>query len=183
MRSLAGGGSTLRTLEDLTQGFFARFFSDQFDQIEFEKRPGKLRSYMLKAFKNFILNDHRKNSAQKRGGGVRPLSLDGEDAERNYRNEPRVDETPESLYERRWALRVMEAAFERLEEDYVSSGKQEVFATLKDVLAMPDRMISFAEIGEPIGMSGGTARVAAFRMRKKLKVLIRKEIEVHGRDA
>jgi len=163
--------------EDLTQGFFARFFGNQFDKIEFEKRPGRLRSYLLKAFKNFIYNDHRRNTAQKRGGELRPLSLDAEAAENDYRNEPHVDETPESLFERRWALSVMEAAFEKLEADYIASGKLEVFKTLKDVLAMPDRLISFAEIGEPIGMSAGTARVGAFRMRQKLKVLIRKEIE------
>ena len=74
-------------------------------------------------------------------------------------------------------MSIMGAAFERMEKDYGAAGKHEVYTTLKDVLAMPDRMISFAEIGAPIGMTAGTARVAAFRMRQKLKALIRKEIE------
>jgi len=170
-------GSSTHDAEDLTQGFFARFFGGQFELIDFEKREGKLRSYLLTAFKNFITNDHRHHSAQKRGGGIRPISLDAEAAENNYRNEPVEDETPESLFERRWAMSVMETAFERLEKDYRAAGKLEVYTTLKEVLAMPDRMISFAEIGAPLGMTAGNARVAAYRMRQKLKVLIRREIE------
>jgi len=169
-------GITAEDAEDLTQSFFAQFFCEQFERIDFDKRLGKLRSYLLTSFKNFIRNEHRHQSALKRGGGQRPLSLEGELAEAWYGDEPHDDETPETLFERRWALRVMEAAFEKLEQTYAADGKSEVYRALKNALAMPSRTISFAEIGRPLGMSGGTARVAAYRMRQKLKDLIRKEI-------
>lgn len=91
--------------QDLTQEFFARLLEKDYLQAAYPRR-GKFRSFLLTAFQHFLAKERDRASAQKRGGGRPVLPLDFQAGEQRYQHEPADPATPESLYERRWALRL-----------------------------------------------------------------------------
>ena len=99
--------------QDLTQEFFARLLEKDYLQAADPQR-GKFRSFLLTAFKRFLAKEQDRASAQKRGGGRSPLSLDFQAGERQYQLEPTDHATPERLYERRWALTLLDQVLTRL---------------------------------------------------------------------
>lgn len=152
---------------DVTQGFFAKIIErDLFAGADPER--GKLRTFLLVAMQNFLREHLRHASRQKRGGGATTLSIDEALAENRYAAEPADRLTPEAIYNRRWALTLLEETMSALREEYEQQGKAEVFAALKPILADP-RAVSFAEIGATLGISEGAARVAAFRLRQRYR--------------
>src|SRR5262249_52396069 len=104
--------------QDLTQEFFARLLEKGYLQAADPSR-GKFRSFLLAAFTHFLTKEHARAAAQKRGGGRRPLPLDFHDGERRYRHEPADPTTPETLYQRRCALTLLEHALARLRQEFV----------------------------------------------------------------
>ncbi len=160
--------------EDVTQGFFCELLEK--DRVQqFSNVRGKLRAYLLGAIKNYLSDRGKRERAEKRGGGVQPLSLDMASAEDRYAFEPPEFETPEKLFEVRWALTILERAFERVREEYERLGKPEVYEAMKGLLA-GDKETSFRELGERIGMTEGAARVTLHRMRKLYRRYLEQEI-------
>jgi RNA polymerase sigma-70 factor (ECF subfamily) len=123
-----------------------------------------------------VTNEWEKQSAQKRGGGVRPLRLDLHEAEVRYAGEPQSNLTPERIYQRRWALTVLERACDALQQDFVRSGKQRLFAELKDFLAGTSDAPPYPEVASRLGMSEPAVRVAVHRLRERYRDAIRDEI-------
>ena len=113
--------------------------------------------------------------AQKRGGSRTVISLDGLDAETRYRLEPASDLTPEKMFEKQWALSLLEHVLSRLDAEMAAAGKSALFAALKDTLTGV-RPITYAAIGAELGMSEGAVKVAAHRMRGRYRDLLREEI-------
>jgi RNA polymerase sigma-70 factor (ECF subfamily) len=102
--------------QDLTQGFFARLLEKQYI-ADFDNERGRFRVFLLAAFRHYAANERDRERRQKRGSGRLPISLDTPDAEHRYRLEPFHNLTPEKLYERRWAMMLLERALERLRRE------------------------------------------------------------------
>jgi len=166
-------GHTPPAAEDLVQGFFARFLEK--DAIEaVDRTKGKFRSFLLASLKNYVANERDKEHAAKRGGGE-VLALDGLNAEARYTAEPLDQLTPDRIFERRWALAVLEQVLARLREEYAARGQHEVFAALEHVLVGGEKA-QHAEAAARLGLTEGAAKVAAHRMRKRYRELLREEI-------
>ena len=112
----------------------------------------------------------------KRGGGQISVSIDVVEAERWYAPAIVEDATPESLFERRWALSLLERVMFRLREEYADGGRKEQFNTLVEFLHQDSDDSGYREAAQRVGMSAGALRMAALRMRKKYRELLRAEI-------
>jgi DNA-directed RNA polymerase specialized sigma24 family protein len=166
-------GHTPVAAEDLVQGFFTRLLEkDALGAVDRSK--GKFRSFLLASLKNFLANEWDKQHAAKRGGG-RLLSLDALDAENRYVAEPIDQLTPDRVFERRWALAVLEQVLGRLRKEYEIRGQRELFATLEHVLVGGEKACH-AQAAGALGITEGAAKVAAHRLRKRYRALLREEI-------
>ena len=168
-------GSAPADAQDLTQGFFLQLLKSNFLGAV-SPRKGKFRSFLLASLKHYLSNERDRARALKRGGGIAPISIDEQDAENRYRLEPVDQMTPEKLYERRWALTVLDLALARLKEEYASSGRLHLFDQLKEELTGGETCDSHAEIGRQLGMTPGAVKVAAHRLRKRYRECLRAEI-------
>src|SRR5262249_6505622 len=119
--------------EDLTQEFFARLLEKEF-LAAVDREKGKFRSFLLAACKHFLANERDRARAQKRGGGRKLLSLDLDSADQRYRHEPAHTLTPEKLFERRWAMTLLEQVLIRLRQESVEAGRGKTFDRLKTFL-------------------------------------------------
>jgi RNA polymerase sigma factor (sigma-70 family) len=174
-------GSAPTQAEDLVQDFFARLLEkDALAAVDRSK--GRFRSFLLASLKNFLANEWDKAHAAKRGGGRRLLSLDAVDAEARYAAEPADTMTPERVFERRWALAVLEQVLGRLRNDYVSRGQGEIFAALEHVLVGGEET-GYGEIGRRMDMTEAAVKVAAHRLRRRYRDLLREEIAQTVSDA
>jgi len=161
--------------QDLTQEFFARLLARN-DLATVDRSKGRFRSFLLASLKHFLANEWDKAKAQKRGGGRVPLSIDGSAAENSYAFEPVENVTPEKLYERRWALALLQQVMSQLKAEYAREVKADVFEALKGTLTGEGRTAGYAQIAERLGSSEGAIKVAAHRLRRRYRELLRAEI-------
>ncbi len=168
-------GNNPQQAEDLTQGFFAHLLENE-GLTTVERSKGKFRSFLLAALKNFVADQRDKARAKKRGGHRQILSLDAIEAEARYARELTDTMTPERLFERSWALAVLNQVVLRLEQEYAERGKTAVFQALRHCLDGQTDAPSHAEIARRLGMSEGAVRVTAHRMRRRYRELLREEI-------
>ena len=168
-------GCQAAAAEDLVQGFLARLLEKE-DLAQVDRSKGRFRSFLLAAMKNFMANERARDRALKRGGGVRVLALDSLDAEARYAVEPAEDMTPDRLFDRRWALAVLEQVLARLRREFIDAGNGALFETIKDCLT-PDRgKLPYAQLARRLGMTEGALKVAVHRMRRRYRDLLRHEI-------
>ncbi len=155
--------------EDLTQDFFARLLK-RGDLGAADASKGKLRSYLLRSLKNFSISEYKKRTAQKRGGRLTIVAIDAEEAEGRFRSEPAEIEDPASLFERRWALGILEEALARIERAYAKKGQAELFAAIQPMMAgRADRGDRYADVADSLGMTAGAVQVAVHRLRKRYR--------------
>jgi RNA polymerase sigma-70 factor (ECF subfamily) len=169
------GGSSPEEAEDLTQAFLVHLLEKEALQ-DVDPTKGKFRSYLLASLKNFLSDQRSREAAAKRGGGVAPISLDADEAEGRYRLEPAHDLTPERIFERQWALTVIEQTMTRLRERYTRTGKQQHFDALKIFLMGEKRPVPYAEIARQLGMTELAVKVSVHRLRKRFRDTLREEI-------
>jgi len=170
--------------QDLTQAFFARLLADDADALRLvAPEKGRFRSFLLVAFKRFMADEWEKACAQKRGGGRAHVTFDSALAESGYHDGLRDDASAEKLYERRWALTLLDRAMARLREEFVAAGKGDDFDHLKTQLTAPRGEMGYAEIAAALGVNEGAARVAAHRMRRRFREVFREEIAHTVADA
>lgn len=168
-------GYSLEESQDFTQGFFELLLERRdFDAVRKEK--GRLRSYLLTALKNFIAKSHRREMAIKRGKGQPLISLD-ELVERERADlEPADTLSADRLYERRWALTLLEQVLKQLEDEYRTAGNEALFDELKELLADEPGRPSQAEIAKKLGMTENALKQAFHRLRQRYRTLLRDEI-------
>lgn len=161
--------------EDLTQGFFAQLLNKQ--GLETVRREyGKFRSFLLASLKNFVADQRDRAFAAKRSPDQPLLELDAQNAEDRYRLEP-VDRTdPEKIFERQWALTLLEEVLAALESEFATSGRGEVFRVLQPFLSGEHAMPAYNSVAARLALSEGAVRVTVHRMRERYRELIRKEI-------
>ena len=159
---------------DLTQEFFARLLEKEYLQAA-DPRRGKFRSFLLTAFKHFLAKERDRANAQKRGGGRQPVPLDFQAGESRYLLEPADHATPEALYERRWALTLLDEALARLRQEFTGAGKAKLFECLKETLT-GDGPRPYAQIAADLDMSEQAVKVAVHRLRRRYQELLRAAI-------
>ena len=160
--------------EDLTQEFFARLLEkNALRQVHPAK--GRFRSFLLASFKNFVTDEARRANALKRGGGRTPLSIDLETAEGRYVREPSHDETPDRVFERRWALALLERAVERLRREHDRSQRKHSFEVLRRFLP-GGGAVRYAEAAREMGIGEVAVKVAIHRFRRRFRDVLVEEI-------
>jgi RNA polymerase sigma-70 factor (ECF subfamily) len=127
--------------------------------------------------KNFLANEWRRGAAQKRGGERSVISLNFDDGENRYRLEPSHDATPERIFERQWALTLLEQALTKLRAEFDATGKIELFGRLEMFLGGQKSTVPYRELGDQLKMSEGAVKVAIHRMRRRYRALLREEIQ------
>src|SRR5262249_11716004 len=130
----------------------------------------------LACCQHFLASQRDRDRAQKRGGGQTVVSLDLRDADRRYHLEPAHDLTPEKLFERRWALTLLEQTLDQLGREYQEEGKGELYARLRDVLVGGPDPAPYARIGQALGMTEGAVKKAAERLRRRYREILREQI-------
>lgn len=160
---------------DMTQGFFTRLL-ERNDLSTADRKRGRFRSWLLGCLKHFLSNEWDRANALKRGGGRSILSIDAEDAEGRYLREPAHDLTPEKVFDRRWALTLLEQTLSELRAECERSGKQELFESLKPSLTPDGRDEGYAALGAKLKMSEGAVKVAAHRLRQRYREILRGRI-------
>jgi RNA polymerase sigma-70 factor (ECF subfamily) len=169
-------GYSAEDAQDLTQEFFVRLLAKNY-LAEADRQRGRFRSFLLGAMKHFLANQRRRQGAQRRGGNRPVLSLDFDSGEHRYGQIEPVDHvTPERLYEKRWALTLLDLVLGRLREDFQSAGKLKLFDCLKQFLAAGSATPSYREVAEDLGMSDGAVKVAVHRLRRRYRTLLKEEI-------
>lgn len=159
---------------DLLQGFFLVLIEKNFIQVA-RPEAGRFRSFLLTALVRYVSNDSAKNRALKRGGGVLHIRIDADEAEMLHDRIPSGQGTPEEIFERQWALGILERALDELSRTYRDAHKEKLFEALSPVLANaggPD--VDYLAVCERLQMTPGAVRVAAHRLRQRYRDTIRK---------
>lgn len=161
--------------EDALQDFFVQLVQKQ-SFADLQREGGKFRSFLLKCLENFLRIGWRREQAQKRGQGRRPLSLNVEEGESLLIREAVDGETPESEFEKKWAYALLDHVTKELRAEYMKAGKAELFESLAPHL-QPDRSGSpYANLAAECGMKEGAIKVAVHRMRHRYGDLLREAI-------
>ncbi len=161
--------------QDLTQGFFALLLERRdFDAVRREK--GRLRSYLLVSLKNFVGKARRRELALKRGEGRSLVPLDELLARERAGLEPADTLSADKVYERRWALTLLEQVLNRLEEEYRAAGNELLFECLNELLADEPAAPSQADIAKKLGMTENAVKQAFHRLRQRYRKLLHEEI-------
>ena len=168
-------GHSKEDAEDLTQAFFARFLEKNYlEGLRSEK--GKFRAFLLAALKHFLANEWDRAHRQKRGGGVTPLSLDWQSADTRYQIDPADNLSPDKLYDRAWAVTLLERVITRLHDESTTDGKSKLFEQLKPFLMVGKSAIPYAQAAAALDVTEGAVRVAVHRLRRRYRELLREEI-------
>lgn len=158
--------------QDSVQGFFAKLIEKE-TLAAADPGRGRFRDFLLVAFLNHLRNEAESANAIKRGGGRRVLPL--ENAEGRFLAEPAHQATPDRLYERDWAIAVLERVLAGLRQDYAGAGKGRLFDALKETIAGGEKALHESR-AEALGMTAGALKVAAHRLRERYRQALRDEI-------
>lgn len=154
---------------DFVQGFFYELIQKQFLE-SVSPDQGRFRWFLMSAVKRFVSKQVEKRNAQKRGGDRQFFSIDVDDAEHRYQLEPVDGWTPEKLFDRRWALEIIQQALQSLRNQHEAKGKLELYLELQQTLSGAQIPQSrYEEIADRFDMSAGAVKVAALRLRKKYR--------------
>jgi DNA-directed RNA polymerase specialized sigma24 family protein len=168
-------GHDTHSAEDLTQGFFHVVLERQTLQ-RVEREKGRFRTFILTALTNFLHNERDKVQTLKRGGGHQIVSLDGEFAESIYAVEARNGETPETLFERRWAIILVRRVLEELRLEYVQRKNGALFDALQLFFTGEPTATDYGRIAIDLSMEPDTVKVALHRARRRFGEVLRHEV-------
>lgn len=163
--------------KDLTQELFAQLIEKRSFEVA-DKERGRFRSFLLACLRHLLSHEYKKEHAAKRGGEYTFVPLDEVLAENRYGAEPADDNmSPEKLFERRWALTLLDQAMEDLKREYVDSGRSQQFDALHPLIAgASDSSATYAEVAARLNLNENAARQAAFRMRTRFGDLLRSKV-------
>jgi RNA polymerase sigma factor (sigma-70 family) len=163
--------------EDLTQAFFTRVLQKGYLR-EYDRDRGRFRTFLLACLKHFLANERDRASALKRRGSAAdlPLEFDFGDAEGKLLREPPDEQTPETLYERQWALNVLARVQTRIAQEYERAGKTRQFEQLRIFVMDENSPLPYREIAVKLGTTEGALKVTVHRLRRRFRELLRNEI-------
>lgn len=160
---------------DLVQAFFAALLEKNYLHSA-DKERGRFRNFLLTAFRRFISKKRDAQRALKRGGGRTVVSIDTDDAESRYSREPADSLTPDRLFNRRWAVSLLDQVLSRLQKQYEDRGQQLIFETCRNALSGGSDQLRYAESAQCLGMTEGAVKVAVHRMRQRYRDLLVEEV-------
>lgn len=166
-------GVSAADAEDLTQSFFASLLRRR-SLRSVAREKGRFRSFLLAALDHFLADEWDKARALKRGGGQVIISLDDQDADGRYQAEPVAPASADQLFDRRWALIVLDAALVRLRQEH--AGKPRHFFLLQKFLSELPSEGAYEAAGAELDLAPGAVRVAVHRLRQRYRELVRLEI-------
>jgi RNA polymerase sigma-70 factor (ECF subfamily) len=163
--------------EDLTQGFFTRLL-EKGTLAQADPAKGRLRTFLLTCVRNYLHNEHERASAQRRGAHLL-TSFDAGWAEERFASEPADDLTPDRLYQRRWALTLLEFTLQVLEQEYSADGKRELFAALRPCLGFTkEKTPNYADLATRLGCTESTVKSHVFRLRQRWREILFQQVSV-----
>jgi len=168
-------GHSPEDAQDLTQEFFARLLEKHW-LARADREKGKFRSFLLMAMKRFLANEWDKAQTLKRGGHVRLVPFQFDTAETRYSQEPADTSTPDQVFEKQWALTLLQSVLQRLRADYVQDGKGQLFAALEPSLIGSRETQPYATLAAELGMTEGAVRMAVKRLRDRYRRCLKDEI-------
>lgn len=168
-------GHTAPDAEDLTQAYFARFLEKEYVK-GIQPDQGRFRSFLLVSVRHFLHNERDRSRTLKRGGGRRPLSLEGEEGERLYAREPAEPMTPETLFERAWMRTVLDRTLDRFAAEHQGDMRGDRFARLRPFLTEDEGSVTYADVAREWKVGEAAVRVAVHRLRKRFAHLLRQEV-------
>lgn len=161
--------------EDLTQGFFAVLLQKGYLKGAMQAR-GRFRTFLLSAFKGYMANEWDRRHAQKRGGFAVTVPIDTEGAESRIAVDPAHGLAPDVLFDRQWAMTLLERTMTLLREEYVASGRARLFEYLQSCLAKEETALSYNEISARLSLTEAAVKMAVHRLRNRYRELLRAEI-------
>src|SRR5437867_5898025 len=170
-------GYEVEDAEDLTQSFFARLLDKNY-LAQVDRQKGRFRCFLLACLRHFLADKQDFARAVKRGGRCTFIPLETQSAEDRYRQEPIDEMNAAKIFERRWALTLLEFAEARLRQEYVAAGKSRLYERLKIFRtgAEPTNPLTYAELGSQLSMTESAVRCAAARLRRRFRELVREEV-------
>jgi RNA polymerase sigma-70 factor (ECF subfamily) len=169
-------GHPIDEAQDLTQGFFAHILEKR-GLMSVGPRKGRFRSFLLVSLRHFLDNEWHKQRALKRGGHEAPISWDDLSPRDREALEPCDHLTPERIFDRRWALTLLERVMRQLRTECLAARKGEIFEALKDYLTGDTAGKSYQQLATELGMSEGAVKVSVHRLRRRFGELVREQIE------
>jgi len=168
-------GQSPHDAQDLTQEFFLLLLKKRWlDEADREK--GRLRTFLVTALKHFMAKEWRRGSSQRRGGAYAHVSIDTAFAESRYAADPGADLAADEVFDRQWALTLLDLTMERLQGEFTAAGRAGDFAVLKEYLTASHGTLAYQSAAMRLGVSEGAARVAVHRLRKRFREVYREVI-------
>lgn len=161
--------------EDATQAFFARLLARN-DLGQADPAKGRFRSFLLMLFKRFLVNAWKRAHAWKRGGFQPVVPLDADQAESRFGTELAAVESPHILFERQWAVTLLDEVMRRLQSEYVGSGRGRLYEHLEGCLSRDVTALPYAEIGVRLNLTEAAVKMAMHRLRARYQAVLREEI-------
>jgi RNA polymerase sigma-70 factor (ECF subfamily) len=168
-------GYGVEDAQDLTQAFLVRLLQKG-RVAKADPARGKFRTFLLTALDHFLVNEWHRMRAEKRGGGQMPLSLDQNATEHRYAAEPVTEETPDRLFEKRWAVTLLEKVLADLDEECRVVGKAEFFTAARGFLWGDEDSVSYADLAAQCRMTESAVKSAIHRLRHRYRTLVRAEV-------
>ncbi len=169
-------GKSPHDAEDVTQEFFRSLMEKRW-LADADREKGRLRSFLALAMKRFMANEWRREAAEKRGGGRAQVPIDTVFAESYYQPEVNERLAVERVFDREWAMTLLRLTMQRLQNEFVSAGKNGDFEVLKEFLTASHAGIDYRSAAEKLGINESAARVAVHRLRKRFREAYREEIK------
>ena|SRR5688572_13800504 len=160
---------------DLTQGYFALLIEKDY-LGDVRLREGRFRAFLLTSFRHFLSKERDRARAQKRGGGRVLLSIDAQEAEGRHADEPLESLDPEALFERRWALTILERAMTRLRHEFAADSRTVEFEQLEAYLTGSEPKVPYQNVAARLGTTEGAIKKMVHRLRRRYGLLLREEI-------
>ena len=161
--------------EDLAQGFFARLLEKDYLKSA-AREKGRFRTFLLTALKRFLANEWDRQHAQKRGGFVPIVAIDQALAESRFAAEPSHNLQPDVLFDRQWAMTLLERTMAQLQEEYVATGRVTLFEYLQSCLAKAESGLPYAEIAARLNLTEAAVKMAVHRLRARYREILQAEI-------
>jgi RNA polymerase sigma factor (sigma-70 family) len=162
--------------QDITQEFFLRLLSHDYLKLA-NPEIGRFRTFLLTSLQRFIVNEWHRASAAKRGGGAPVVALDADEAEHRFRAESADDLAPDRIFQKRWAVALLEEVLHRLGAECAAAGKTALFEALRPQILGDSAAEGQAALAARLGMTDGAVRVAVHRLRERYRQLLRDEVE------
>jgi RNA polymerase sigma factor (sigma-70 family) len=161
--------------QDFTQEFFARLLKKEYLKSA-EREKGRFRTFLLVVLKRFLANEWDRQHARKRGGTTPIVSIDKELAESRFASEPAHNLQPDVLFDRQWAMTLLERTMSRLHDEYVATGRARLFELLRGCVAKDESALPYEDIAARLNLTEAAVKMAVHRLRARYREILRAEI-------